>query len=1498
MNPIPASGSSGLQADPHPALTSGVTYVLNGRVETGGAADGLWSNEPANELAFVLPVGKSVVTTLLLTELSRTLVFLAGPISEIGWVSHVLRPEAYTNHGFTYGEETKSEPFEPERSPLGTYNTLLTAPCLDFRSGVDLVVRYQFVAQDLYLYLADGIHAVRVLRFTVGADDSLTLHTDNRVITGLDSCQAPIYGTTLDCTRSRLDPLMDTLNLSVQGVQVGGSWEAGSVQFRAAYSTPTGERLTEFTAGTGYVSIWEDALATRSGQATSQSVTLKLESNSNRFTHIVIGILQVIGNQTKTFVTEPYPVSAGTIVLRGTETRLPLALNELLETRVHYETAVGLATTEDRLLQYGLREKPVGNLQKFFLTVPVQWETIQLPEGSYRDPVVAERFKGYMRDEVVGLGLVLQFDDGDETGVIHLPGRAPTPADAAPSTTVDAQVVQYVEKATTVPTWRVLNTATVTASPYVPYTSPDNPGSWRVGNMGYWESTVKYPNRPDVWGPLCGQPIRHHRMPDSTLTHIHDGLVENGVVTPLVKAKNLIYPLGIRVDAGVIRTAIQQAETAGELPVGRVTGWRVVRADRTGQASILARGLLFDVNQYQRKGKTVFYPNYPFNDLRADPLLTADPDTYKKLGVPVVPMPFTRSDTYTFHSPDSSFNQVGKAQYLKVETEEFGMSEGQYVEAEGQGKVKLPTQAISQASFDLALASQGKGGIFGSSLPANPFLAILQALGESQTFRTLFMATVPFKNYGYQYVGVGWYNQWKVATTLGNRLRPIGDQALMQPKIQQIGGKLINNQFRESSIFISVDTGTTTPPRFPLIPPTVAFDLSRWIVGDQAALDINKTLYKSVASYYASLKVAQPAQYGRISGIQYLETGKLPTLVSQSGPVTIFGGDTFINRFSVKRKHSFFSQTGYGLQNGADINYALTPNVAYPVYFYNTSNAVLNDGAPSSGAIGATVAAIIGDAAARLDLDQSKLFYKDGVVYLYSYGIPYFFCESSVNVDLREAQDLQEGGFFPLVDPQSWTQEAQVSINLDNKYDYDRSYSHPLRENKLLAYPDSQKYNDLADQWHPNRVIWSEIRNWRYYKALNSYDFDRKNGLLVSLDGLEARRVLARFENGSALFNAYSTIQTSQDTALLGNGGLFAQPPQEFAQADGGLLGSQHKTFIQTPFGYVWVDARRGAVYLLEPGGSPIPLHPGPMEHWLGRHIPSQLLTEFPTVPDNKTSIRLVYDSDNHRLILTRHDLYLKKKGLTYNPVTDQFRSGSTVVNYGDANWFGDNSWTASYHFPTKQWGFLSFTPSYLLPWPDGFVSLLNSPNSSLKGSGWIHRNSRLQYQRFFGRLFPFEIRYQVPTGPQHLQLQSLEYSHDVRRYHQADQYVQVPNRTLDSLVVTTEYQSSGVVPLKPGNFNRMQDLIQQGPRLTQQPGGSWTVNGISDQTQNHNSLPLWITSSNGTRQWVNQKALRVQDGIRIHSPVSGRSFTVHFTQYSTDKYQFVHQWVKPLLIP
>jgi len=67
----------------------------------------------------------------------------------------------------------------------------------------------------------------------------------------------------------------------------------------------------------------------------------------------------------------------------------------------------------------------------------------------------------------------------------------------------------------------------------------------------------------------------------------------------------------------------------------------------------------------------------------------------------------------------------------------------------------------------------------------------------------------------------------------------------------------------------------------------------------------------NVCSYYSSLKTSNISQYGQIDNIEWIDTG-YNGKIEWDNPSqdtlcdTIFGGDTFINRFTKKRKTPLF----------------------------------------------------------------------------------------------------------------------------------------------------------------------------------------------------------------------------------------------------------------------------------------------------------------------------------------------------------------------------------------------------------------------------------------------------------------------------------------------------------------------------------------------------------------------------------------------------------------
>ena len=89
--------------------------------------------------------------------------------------------------------------------------------------------------------------------------------------------------------------------------------------------------------------------------------------------------------------------------------------------------------------------------------------------------------------------------------------------------------------------------------------------------------------------------------------------------------------------------------------------------------------------------------------------------------------------------------------------------------------------------------------------------------------------------------------------------------------------------------------------------------------------------YRPITSYYGSLKTKIPNQYGQLDTIKYVLTGSYHDVNSK--PVPVFGGDTFITRFTLKRKNSFFRVNFIG-QSPVGITYRGTKyaNLLTPKY--------------------------------------------------------------------------------------------------------------------------------------------------------------------------------------------------------------------------------------------------------------------------------------------------------------------------------------------------------------------------------------------------------------------------------------------------------------------------------------------------------------------------------------------------------------------------------------
>jgi hypothetical protein len=367
---------------------------------------------------------------------------------------------------------------------------------------------------------------------------------------------------------------------------------------------------------------------------------------------------------------------------------------------------------------------------------------------------------------------------------------------------------------------------------------------------------------------------------------------------------------------------------------------------------------------------------------------------------------------------------------------------------------------------------------------------------------------------------------------------------------------------------------------------------------------------------------------------------------------------------------------------------------------------------------------------------SSTITYYDGYFYLFAYGIPNFYCESSYNLDLRQAFNNREGEFWPNVSsdiPDDWVQESFVPIVQDNTYFYNTTFSKQNRENTFTHLPPDWE-SKLCFTNYPFRTIYSDaqnidadnrVNNWLIYRAISYFDFPQNYGNLVSLDGIQNKAILARFENKSLMYNNLLTVDTSNpQAAYLGNPSLFrGAPPIDFAETDLGYVGSQHKILLKIPQGQVTIDSKRGQVFLVQGTQvNDLSAFGSGMNRFFVEHLPFMIDNNFPDVNiDNHfkgIGLHGVYDAVYDRVIITKLDYAPKSNNILYDPVEQEFYinnivNGLTIrqnVNLSDQEYFCNVSWTLSFNFNTKSWiSFHSYIPNWYVAENNFFYSGQNN---------------------------------------------------------------------------------------------------------------------------------------------------------------------------------------------
>lgn len=559
-----------------------------------------------------------------------------------------------------------------------TYTKVINAPCLAFDKNhlITGAARENFDCT-WQIYWDDGKNPSRTLNINNPPYITTT--------TIVDDCAVNTPTNEVNCEALRLAPLFKVPCIRVTRGDNVGTLYNGSYQAAIAYSI-NGQKVTDYIALSNIASLFDHDASNGSLQIDIEG----LETESfEEYQLVIISNTKTLQSDAK--ILGYYSTHQNNVYVDHIGTSLvTVELKSIPVMNAVYEKSDAMFPTGDYLIRSGVYERFNFNYQPQANKIKAKWVAVEYPSDYYR----TGHNRGYMRDEQYAFFIRWIYNTGERSMAYHIPGRAATPNDIG---TVAGNDVIYGSKNRR---WQNYNTATQTSAQIS--TLEDGGRIIAKGEMGYWQSTERYPdNKPERWGELCGKPIRHHKFPDDGLIPRHNA-GGSKIIVLAVEFSGITAPVDL--DGNIISS---------------VVGYEILRASRLGNKTIIGKGLINNMGSYQLPGEkgddedVIYFQNYPFNDLREDSYLSTN---FVRGGTLLNNQFVKKFDTYkdnkkyfTFHSPELGFNRTFlSGTELKIYGEAYGNAKGTFIEPKDHPKHVILRNMAAIISLFLGLGNLSK----------------------------------------------------------------------------------------------------------------------------------------------------------------------------------------------------------------------------------------------------------------------------------------------------------------------------------------------------------------------------------------------------------------------------------------------------------------------------------------------------------------------------------------------------------------------------------------------------------------------------------------------------------------------------------------------------------------------------------------------------------------------------------------------------------------------
>lgn len=932
------------------------------------------------------------------------------------------------------------------------------------------------------------------------------------------------------------------------------------------------------------------------------------------------------------------------------------------------------------------------------------------------------------------------------------------------------------------------------------------------GTFPHWESTLTYPNNPCVWGQRDSQKlfydkyglsckgIRYHKFPSNKVAPHHaNNLCEKQEFVNILTIKFSNIPI----------------------PEGCI-GYEIGVGNRDGNESILHKGLIYNMWAESLPDCTQsLYPGYPFNDLRPDPFLgkklvhTGDTKVNPFDDDGFEPVTMYVKDKFQYVSPDIQYEKNDKADYIQVYSEEVGDLKRNYglipdfprvVYLSAVAYFIASTIALlaALAAIMVGIGTTSFGG--GVEQAASVYLQVLDTIRNFSN---------PI-NYALYYFTQS--NYAKSDFTRAGLKVPITHSQHLEPSRQLIRGNKINNLYRESALFVQLESE---------IPDPVNVEQSRFLMSDECSTSVdscNGDLGKT-SSYYVGFKVEQPAQYGMTDNF---EVRVISDILNSVETQVIFGGDIKITKHKYLRKFPFFTTLPIGLPDFTRYETKPFTNISKPRFWMDIdepepfTNAFLTspflsqvgtvidgifvkppfnldkigkfegDTCDEDGLctafIGANIQAEVGNLLDAAVTDNSSYVTRqNGRFYGYVIGEAQYWCESKYVADFRTYNEVEQSNierdrlakvnYQSLIRPEMFLYADLLHLNIS----------------KFSSHSDPRLDCNYLTNCSNLRIIYSHKTNelskdqWLRFSPLDYTQFSKEDGLLTTVHKVDDFNMLVVFENAIYMTQSQDgLLTTGNNEVYLGTGDPIQRRLLKLSDQYGTGGSVDKESFVNTPYGTFYFDRRHKKFFNITGKREDVT---GKLQSWFNRYTPG------------------------HRMI----------------GVYDQFSDNIYFTETGSC------PWTLSFKPKANGWvSFHSFKPEYYYPIFNNFMSVTD---------GFWKHNKLYDYQTYYGVLYPFTIGLPISENLKPTILQSIEiYS----EFNKVTDYYEVTqeDKFFNKLWITNKQYSSGLrnLVLKSSSVmsldidplasqvTSLEDSIYRinnfGQQLIKQPALQWDCSG------------------------------------------------------------------------